>query len=369
MVRYLFRSSVVVGLVAVALLAALAYVGYGQAQGDPTATGDQQSSVFPPDPIGPLGDAIKVQKRHTGYLMAHPDVVGTAAGLTADGRPAVKVYTKAAGTAGIPESLDGMQVVVEATGEFFALKKAVGTSSQGKAKAGSQVDTTARFGRPVPIGVSTGNQGECSAGTIGARVRNVGNGNVYALSNNHVYALENNAPIDSNVLQPGRFDTGCSVNAGDVIGTLADFEPIIFSPTASNTIDAAIALSSTANLGNATPSGGYGTPRSATVAAFVGQKVQKYGRTSLLTKGQVTGINGTILIGYGSGTARFVNQIIVGSRKPFIKNGDSGSLLVTDPDRNPVGLLYASDSSGKNAIANLIDPVLTQLGVVIDGAP
>jgi hypothetical protein len=95
--------------------------------------------------------------------------------------------------------------------------------------------------------------------------------------------------------------------------------------------------------------------------------VQKYGRTSGLTKGQVTGINATILVGYSSGTARFVDQIVVGSNKPFIKAGDSGSLLVTDPSRNPVGLLYAGSSSGTTAIANPINDVLIAFGVTIDG--
>ena len=57
---------------------------------------------------------------------------------------------------------------------------------------------TSRFTRPVPIGISTGNAGECSAGTIGARVKD-GSGHVFALSNNHVYALENKAPLGSQV--------------------------------------------------------------------------------------------------------------------------------------------------------------------------
>ena len=95
--------------------------------------------------------------------------------------------------------------------------------------------------------------------------------------------------------------------------------------------------------------------------------VQKYGRTTALTRGTVTAINAIINIGYSSGTARFIGQIIVQSRGPFIKAGDSGSLLVTDPDRDPVGLLFAGDNSGKFAIANNIDAVLNAFNVSIDG--
>jgi hypothetical protein len=321
-----------------------------------------------------LAPITAVQERHTDDLLRIPDAVGTAVGLTADGQPAVKVYTKAAGVARIPDSLEGIPVVVEVTGEFFALPESrKGSSPAGR--TGSRIDPKTRFPRPVPIGVSTSNEGECSAGTIGARLK--GGTDVYALSNNHVFARENSAPIGSDVLQPGLYDTQCSFDPNNMIGVLAAFEPINFNctcfvvcscdSTKDNKIDAAIALSSTADLGNATPSNGYGTPMSATVSAFINQPVQKYGRTTSQTKGKVTGINATVIVGYSSGYARFVDQIIVGSRNAFIKAGDSGSLLVTDPSANPVGLLFAGNSNGTRAIANRIDPVLNRFSLAVDG--
>jgi len=360
MARSLFRSRIAIGLLVATFLVCLGWLGFAPGQGDSAAQSGQL-----PDAPG-IARAIEVKERHEAYLMAHPDVVGTAAGLTDDGQPAVNVYTKRPGVTGIPGSLEGVAVVVEATGEFFALQPSKNGPPSDKGRFGSAaISTTSAWSRPVPIGVSTGNEGECSAGTIGARVKS--GGTVYALSNNHVYALENQALPNSEVLQPGRYDTNCTYNSANVIGNLFAFEPIVFSTTANNTIDAAIALSNIGELGNATPSNGYGTPKSTTVSAFVGQKVQKYGRTSQLTKGQVTGINATVNVGYSSGTARFINQIVVGSRKAFIKAGDSGSLLVTDPGRNPVGLLYAGTSSGRTAIANDIDPVLSRFNVTIDG--
>lgn len=325
--------------------------------------GDQPDSVVEPQ-FGPLsttlqeqvvGPAIRIQERHTDRLLRIDGVVGTAVGITADGMAVVKIFTTAAGIEGLPKSLDGIPVLVEVTGEFFAF-----------------ADPTSRFNRPVPIGVSTGNEGSCSAGTIGARVKD-GAGSVYALSNNHVYALENAAPIGSDVLQPGRYDTNCNIDPNDVLGQLSDFEPLKFDGS-DNTIDAAIAISSTANLGTATPSDGYGTPQSSIIAAFVGQAVQKYGRTTALTHGSVTGINVTVRVGYSSGTARFVNQIIAEPLRGagFIKAGDSGSLLVVDggsDDRRPVGLLFAGNRSGSVAIANRIDLVLQRFNVTIDDSP
>ncbi len=225
----------------------------------------------------------------------------------------------------------------------------------------------------VPIGSSTGNEGQCSAGTLGCRAwKFAGDGEAveyYALSNNHVYALENNAAIGSRIVSPGLYDTNCLFDPDNVMGKLSAFEPINFDGL-DNTIDAAIAEclpEFPKRPGKSTPSDGYGTPKCTAVSAFVGQAVQKYGRTTSLTKGKVTGINATVNVGYSSGTARFVDQIIVESRKPFIKAGDSGSLLVTDPDRNPVGLLFAGNVNGKLAVANHIDAVLARFEVTVDG--
>ncbi|MCX7771381.1 MAG: S1 family peptidase [Proteobacteria bacterium] len=301
--------------------------------------------------------AIAVQERYTHNLIRVPSVVGTAVGITETGKPSILVFLKEKIKPGvIPDSLDGIQVVTEITGEIFAMKPL----------SSAKVDPKSWFPRPVPIGVSTGNTGECSAGTIGARVKDSA-GNVYALSNNHVYALENSAAFGSQILQPGLYDTNCTYNPQNVIGTLFDFEPIVFSTNANNVIDAAIALSSTNLLSNSTPANGYGIPKSTIVSPKLNQRVQKYGRTTGFTKGKITAINATINVSYSSGTARFVNQIVVQSSRPFIKPGDSGSLLVTDPDCYPVGLLFAGDSSGRYAIANPIGAVLTRFGVTIDG--
>ncbi len=350
MLRRIFCRAALIG-VAVCAVLALTSVLFGQGRSDDG-----------------LARAIEAQEKHTERLMELSGVEGTAVGLDEYDRLAVKVFTDGPGVAGIPKVLDGVPVRVVVTGKFYALSPG-GQPAKPEKRPSPQpsIDPTSRFARPVPIGVSTGNEGECSAGTIGCRVKDA-SGNLYALSNNHVYALENHALFPSDVFQPGRYDTGCSTDADNFLGALAAFEPIVFSASATNTVDAAIAASDDLLLGNATPTNGYGTPKSTTLSARPGQKVQKYGRTTSLTKGQVSDINATILIGYSSGMARFVGQIVVySSRGPFIKSGDSGSLLVTDPDKNPVGLLFAGDSSGKYGIANQIGPVLTAFGVTIDG--
>lgn len=59
--------------------------------------------------------------------------------------------------------------------------------------------------------------------------------------------------------------------------------------------------------------------------------------------------------------------MILDSRKLFTKAGDSGSLIVRDPERSPIALLFAADSSGKYTVANRIDLVLDRFNVAVVG--
>ncbi len=271
----------------------------------------------------------------------------------------------------MPSSFSDSALAAETT--YYYVVKAVDTSNNESDDSGQASATTGPVPdkplhwceRPVPIGVSTGHP-DITAGTIGCRVTD--GVNVYALSNNHVFANENKASIGDNVLQPGPYDGGADPD--DAIGTVADFEPIDFHPRATNTMDAAIAVTSEAMLGNATPSGdldypdGYGTPASGSTAACVGLDVQKYGRTTGHTYGQVTGINATVKVAYSSRKAIFVNQIII-EPGGFSAGGDSGSLVVTKDGKAAVGLLFAGSSTA--TIASPIGPVLERFGVTIDG--
>ncbi len=318
------------------------------------------------DPPG-LARAIEVQDRDTPGLMLREGVVGTAIGIAFDGEVVIRIFVDGPERRGIPDALDGVPVVVQVTGKIDALHHRRGhRGGPGDGGGNKEIDPTSRFKRPVPIGVSTGNEGECSSGTIGARLTD--GVNVFALSNNHVYALKNNAALGSRILQPGRFDTkNCGIRDRNAIGVLWDFVRIDFRPGTTNVVDAAIARSTTADLRRTTPSDGYGAPRSSTAAAFIDQAVQKYGRTTSLTTGFVTGINATISVNFFPEFAVFVDQIIVESPQAFILPGDSGSLLVEQGSRVTVGLLFAGTKAGTLAIANPIDEVLAAFDLSIDG--
>jgi hypothetical protein len=309
----------------------------------------------------------EVQERNTARLMAIDGVEGTAIGFNPNARLSIHVLLERPGVGGIPQELEGVPVHPVITGKIYALPKPDKPGKPPKPDPEEPVDPTARFERPVPIGVSTGHP-DITAGTIGCRVTD--GINVYALSNNHVYADENRAYIGDNVLQPGPYDGGA--DPADAIGELDAFVKIDFNSN-NNTVDAAIAQSSIAELDNATPSDGYGKPKSTTlpVDGLLNQPVKKYGRTTGLTKGRVYALNAIVDVGYNSGIARFVDQIII-TPGSFSAGGDSGSLVIFDGkgknrqhDRKPVGLLFAGSSFV--TIANPIDEVLERFGVSIDG--
>jgi hypothetical protein len=304
--------------------------------------------------------AIAAQEHHTAALMHIPGVVGTAVGFLPSGAAAVKIFLAQPNVGGLPSVLDDIPTVVEVTGQFVAFS------------------TPTLRARPAPLGYSVGHP-DITAGTIGARVIN-SSGNLFVLSNNHVLANSNDASLGDPTLQPGPYDGGTSA---DQIGTLSAFKPIDFSSSGSNTIDAAIAASDALNVGSATPTDdGYGQPSSAIFGdansdgtfddktALLNVNVEKFGRTTKLTHGRITGINGTVSICYEvvfifcTKSANFVDQLII-EPGTFSGGGDSGSLIVSDDsNKQPVALLFAGSST--QTIANRIDLVLGYFGVRID---
>jgi hypothetical protein len=314
--------------------------------------------------------ALQVHQQHSAALFNNPHVVATGVGSNAAGKPVIKVYLTKNDTKGLPRELEGLAVETTVSGAIFARRGTCDNEhanpdacrpEQPRAPPGSGGATT-RYDRPVPIGVSTGHT-NITAGTIGCRVQ-VGC-HQYALSNNHVFADEGAAAIGDDIVQPGPYDGGTA--PADVIGTLYDYEPIVFSTSASNVMDAALVFVEQSMVGTATLPEGYGLPRTTPVDATPNMKVMKFGRTTGFTHASVDAIGATVNVGYDSGTARFVDQIVI---KPgtFSAGGDSGSLIVVDggaDDRRPVGLLFAGSNSV--TIANPIGPILNRFGADIQG--
>ncbi|MGE5410221.1 MAG: hypothetical protein ACM3MI_04610 [Clostridiales bacterium] len=323
---------------------------------------------------------MKIQDRHTRALMKIQDVIGTATGLTEDGRPAILVLTKtdikasalAQGKASpIPDILENIPVEILVTGEIVHFKD---TPSLEKTTA---VSHTAKQTPPIQLGTSGGwrydlANGYCCSGTLGALITD--GTDKYILSNWHVLYSDivsggnsRVAQAGDPVIQPGMVDISCNAANAQDVATLLDpsIGGSLYNYTAAN-VDAGIAK---VISGMVDPNGSIleiGTISSKTVAASLRQAVKKSGRTTGLTTSSVSGLNATISVSYENEcagatafTKTYTGQIVIKNRKSsFLASGDSGSLMVENVSTNPraVGLLYAGSST--TAIANPINDVL-----------
>ena len=366
---------------------------------------------------GEMRQAMAVQSKATTALLEKHGgaIVGTAISENANGQLVILVYAAQGGMSRkLPGSIDGLPVQLVVTGTIkggpaysrvtttdgkaavppvpepeaeaqpASATPTAESSSQKAATAKPQAaqtgPSTKRFIRPVPIGVSIFNQTDvCASGTLGCRLFNSA-GQQFVLSNNHVIAKENLGTVGNPVCQPSTGDLAggnqCKLLAPDVIGTLSDFQRIQFVATAAlaptgpiNTIDAAVALCPPGMVDNITPIEGYGAAaRLPQEALYVGMPVQKYGRTTAYTKGKIYSVNAEAIVNYGTpGYARFKYCIDIRTQflnPAFSAAGDSGSLVVTQADRRPVGLLFAS--GGYDTFINPISPVLTRFKAGVD---
>lgn len=321
---------------------------------------------------------MAVQDRHTPKLMANPEVVGTATGLTKEGKPAILVFLKndlaqeaLRKQVGIPEVIDGIPVITEVTGVIRPLKT--------KPPA---VSHTAKQTPPIQLGTSGSwrydlANGYCCGGTLGSLVK-IGS-TQYILSNYHVLLADIVAGGNSRVaqdgdpvIQPGLIDVSCNASNAQDVATIA------FANNRSlpgSNVDAALAQ---VIPGMVDPAGKIleiGTISSQTVAAAINQAVKKSGRTTGLTRSTVSGLNATVSVTYenecAGGTAftkTFTGQIVItNTRSKFLASGDSGSLMVEDISTNPraIGLLFAGSTT--TAIANPIGQVLSYFGASMVG--
>ena len=312
--------------------------------------------------------AQQTKRKHEARLMIMKNVVAIGVGYkTTDNvqtdEPAVIVSVvkklpliQLPETSRVPKVLGGIQTDVVETGRIYALQ-----------------DPTQKM-RPARPGVSIGHY-QITAGTLGCLVQR--DGQVYILSNNHVLANSNAGQVGDAILQPGPYDGGTSA---DQIATLEQFVPVGFGVSllgclslssllrlfglssdpkinepGNNTVDCAIAKPLSPdlvdpdilNIGVPT---GVGT-------ATLGTQVQKSGRTTGLTTDQITQIDVTVSVLYGSQIAVFKNQLMAGAMS---QGGDSGS-AVLDMEKRVVGLLFAGSDS--TTIMNPIQFVLDALQV------
>ncbi len=258
------------------------------------------------------------------------------------------------------------------------------TANTGTATVILKVPNQQAESTPVELGTSGSNAKDsvtgggtitCCGGTLGSLVTR--GGTQYILSADHVLALSGAGTAGDPIVQPGLIDTGtCTSQGTTTVANLTQQSFNLQNPS-SATIDAAIAqvvsgtVDSSGNillLGSTTGTNGVplpGAPNGGTgQAASVNLAVAKSGRTTGLTCSTVGAINANVSVAYttncdGSGTkftVNYTNQVsVLGG--DFSGAGDSGSLIVTQSNANPVALLYAG--SDTDAVGNPVSSVLS----------
>lgn len=239
--------------------------------------------------------------------------------------------------------------------------------------------------RPAPGGVSVGHY-KMSAGTLGCAVRDKETGVRLILSNNHVLANINDASPGDPILQPGAADSGqveqdtlarleryCPIDFGsepadcnmatgfatfvnliaNTLGSAHQLDAYQQHPAATNLVDAAVARPvEDADVSDEILDIG---ALEGTIPPQLGMTVRKSGRTTELTKGDITVLDTTVNVSYGGGlSAIFEDQIVT---TPMSQGGDSGAILVAGDANHAVGLLFAGsdESTIHNPIQNVLD--------------
>jgi hypothetical protein len=198
--------------------------------------------------------------------------------------------------------------------------------------------------RPLIIGCSVAHV-TSTAGTLGLIARHTKTNRTVFVSNSHVLAHSGNATVGDAITQPGRIDGGTIA-----VGALMDFAPL--KTSGSNQVDAAIAVPDPAIALQPGQIPGIGAFTIAPADILKPKmNVSKLGRTSGLTRGVVTSIEfDHCVVDSEIGILTYDDQIeITGVDRPFSREGDSGSLVVTDHNE-AVAMVFCGNEFANNGL-------------------
>jgi hypothetical protein len=246
----------------------------------------------------------------------------------------------------LPEEIDGFRTQVVETGLFYA--NTGGGSLQARARP-------AHPGCSVGFKLTGARAKVKTAGSLGCLVTK--RGDLFILSANHVLADENRLKKGSGIFQPGLRDGG---GAADRIATLAEFVPLVTTGVAA---DCAIAKVDDKALVDAAFPRPIGRLKSAVpIAAKEAMRVEKIGRTTNHTTGQIIDVMADVRVSYDIGSVLLQDQILIeGDDGAFSDAGDSGAVIVDRRSKRATGLLCGASLQGVT-IANHLEVVLAATG-------
>lgn len=328
---------------------------------------------------------FRALKKSRGKILSYKNVVGVGVGYKHKGEedtgePALIVYVEKKLLPSdmsrrnlVPQTIDGLETDIVEIGRVKML--GVRTSRE----------------RPCQPGVSVAHY-KSTAGTLGAVVKDRATKQLMVLSNNHVLAngssiQEIRARTGDPILQPGPYDGG---KMDDRIGTLYRYVPLeknvsksdcpvalamsswatrvlnIVKPDyeirlykrfkAENTVDCALAKLDSLEIAMASIME-IGDIREISEAK-PGDRVQKSGRTTGLTKGVVKSVGTTLQVEMKEDEKVWFSDQVVTDMPS--QPGDSGALVLKE-NRDVVGLLFAG--SEKLTVFNRISNVIDRLAI------
>ncbi len=209
---------------------------------------------------------------------------------------------------------------------------------------------------PMRGGISISDESHYAAGTLGGKVFDRATSDPMILSNWHVLVAEWGTQPGQLIYQPGRLDGGTHA---DTVATMSH-------DAMSNNLDAAVArLTGSRGLSNYQLNLG---PVTGVSRAQLGMQVVKSGRTTGITYGRVTGVEGTAAMRYGYVDRIIRNVVTIDQRTPgeqVSAGGDSGSMWLDSATKQAIGLHFAGSDSPERGLALDMQSVLDALNVTI----
>lgn len=271
-----------------------------------------------------------------------------------------KNYIGKARSKSIPK-IDGVPIKTEHVGSLL-VKPKLASSEQKEGKIYIREEK-------LCCGSSCAPAAQDYSGTLGALIRkNDDPENVYILSNNHILSGCNQIPKGMPILSPSSKDGRPEAFPPTTISFLSEIDPLEFGDPGFITPcenDVAIAKLRTPDILSSwqgDPTYGFDTP-DGVVEPESRMRVKKFGRTSGLTFGSVLSPIEQISLNFAinelSVKIWFQNVWMVKGINggTFAKEGDSGSLVVTDNGTDAVGLLFACSNTKQGGSFGLIIPI------------
>ncbi len=298
----------------------------------------------------PAAQAVGGFQKVAGHRLPEPKSLGVALGVApGDGEEEFRLAVRTTqSNEAVSKYLDTLNLIT--SGE-------IEVQHVGDIQVVPPVQTSASWRqrhRPLHPGFSVGHRNS-TAGTIGAFVEK--KGSIHILSNNHVLALNDAGQQNDLIVQPGPYDGG--THPADSVARLSYWVPL---QGAGNLVDAAIGVIDHDIDFEATYNGQKLGP---TVTPDIGMGAWKVGRTSSVTHGKVTAIGMDDVRVRISSTqvVYFDDQIELASDSGlFSQGGDSGSLILTEGQNSPFGLLFAGSQLSGKTYANRLEHVLGLTG-------